>query len=155
MGRSGERVHLRSHLRHSLPQRKLRSPQRSLLLPNKPRLPCAPSFVVQADQPGSPKLGQTGQRQSAGRNLSPETPSATLKATEPSTETGCNATVRAEPPIKTFTPAPSPMPRSPEAPTYSPASAPAGIPVVGASTAQPRTPPALTPMSIPTVFRAP
>src|SRR5262249_16645651 len=93
--------------------------------------------------------------QSAGRNLSDEPPTATLSATEPSRDTGCSATVRAEPPIRTLAPAPSPMPTSPDAPTYSPASAPAGIPTVGASTAQPRTPPALMPRSIPTVLSAP
>src|SRR6516162_5441317 len=93
--------------------------------------------------------------QSAGRNLSDETPSATLSATEPSSDTGCSATVLAEPPIGTLAPAPSPMAISPDAPTYSPASAPAGIPTVGASTAQPRTPPALMPRSIPTVLSAP
>jgi hypothetical protein len=40
-------------------------------------------------------------------------------------------------------------------PTYSPASAPAGMPVVGAKTPQANTLPALTPTSMPTVLMAP
>ena len=83
------------------------------------------------------------QPQGTARSLSAETPRATSTATEPSRETGCSANVRAEPPIRTLAPAPIPRPISPEAPTYSPASAPAGIPTVGASTAQPNTPPAV------------
>src|SRR5262249_2011576 len=44
--------------------------------------------------------------QKAGRNLRPETPIATLTAIDPSSETGCNATVRFEPPMRTLAPAP-------------------------------------------------
>ena len=54
-----------------------------------------------------------------------------------------------------MTPAPRPIPTSALAPTYSPARAPGGGPAVGASTAQPMTPPAVTPRSIPTVLSAP
>jgi hypothetical protein len=47
------------------------------------------------------------------------------------------------------------MPTSAETPTYSPAKAPAGTPVVGANTAQPSTLPALKPILKLTVLRAP
>src|SRR5208282_6223053 len=87
--------------------------------------------------------------QYTGRSLSAETPSATSTATEPSSEIGCSAKVRPEPPIRTLVPTPRPRPMSPEAPTYSPANAPAGIPTVGANTAQPNTPPAEMPMLSP------
>src|SRR5450759_5344188 len=90
--------------------------------------------------------------QNTGRNLSEETPRATLMATEPSSETGCSAKVRPEPPTRTLAPTPTPRPMSPEAPTYSPANAPAGIPMVGANTAQPNTPPAEMPMLSPTML---
>ena len=59
------------------------------------------------------------------------------------------------PPINTLTPAPRPIPTSALAPTYSPARAPGAGPAVGASTAQPITPPAVTPISMPTVLSAP
>src|SRR4029079_10388366 len=63
--------------------------------------------------------------------------------------------VRPEPPTRTLAPTPRPTATSPLAPTYSPASAPNGMPIVGASTAQPNTPPALIPMLSPIILSAP
>ena len=54
---------------------------------------------------------------------------------QPSSESGCSAIVRPEPPIRTLAPTRH-QAISPEAPTYSPANAPAGIPTVGANTAR-------------------
>src|SRR5262249_13699834 len=101
-----------------------------------------------------PPLAQL-QLQGTARSWSAETPSATLTATEPSSETGWSAIVRPEPPTRTLAPTPRPSPTSPEAPTYSPASAPAGTPVVGANTAQPNTPPPETPILSPIILSAP
>src|SRR6266480_7097672 len=68
------------------------------------------------------------------RSLSIDTPSVILTAMEPSSESGCRAKVRPEQPTRTLAPAPRPRPMSPDAPIYSPASAPAGVPWVGAKT---------------------
>jgi hypothetical protein len=62
--------------------------------------------------------------QVAGRNLSDETPSTTLNAIEPCSDSGCRATVRPEPPTSTLAPPPTINPTSPDTPTYSPDSAP-------------------------------
>src|ERR1700733_14078538 len=101
------------------------------------------------------KSRHLGHLQVAGRSLSDDTPSTTLTAIEPCSDNGCSAKVRAEPPTSTLAPAPMPRPRSPVAPTYSPDSAPGVTPDVGANTPQPRTLPALTPRSRPTVLMAP
>ena len=58
-----------------------------------------------------------------------------MTATDPPSETGCRAKVRPDPPMRTLVETPAMIPGSPEAPTYSPARAPAGVPVVGANTA--------------------
>jgi hypothetical protein len=64
-------------------------------------------------------------------SFSIDTPSAMLTATDASSERGCRAKVRPEPPTRMLAPAPTPRPMSPETPTYSPASAPGAIPWVG------------------------
>src|SRR5262249_44420621 len=115
-----------------------------------------PLRLLQGCESGSsPSLIANSQRDVAGRSCSDERPSTTLSAIDPCSDNGCNAMVRPEPPINTLAPAPRPMPRSPEAPTYSPASAPSGRPFVGANTPQARILPALTPTSMPTVLIAP
>jgi len=77
------------------------------------------------------------QRVGTHRNWSADKPSVTSKAIEPSTETGCNAKLLLDPPTRTLAPTPGPRAISPLAPTYVPASAPAGTPWVGANTARP------------------
>ena len=54
--------------------------------------------------------------QGPGRSRSSATPTARLSPTELSTETGCNATVRLEPPTRTLAPRPAAMVTSPLAP---------------------------------------
>ena len=54
--------------------------------------------------------------QGPGRSRSSATPTARLSPTELSTETGCNATVRLEPPTRTLAPRPAAMVTSPVAP---------------------------------------
>ena len=57
-------------------------------------------------------------RQRRGRPKRREaTPTARLSPMPPPTETGCNATVRSEPPIRTLAPRPAPKLASPLAPT--------------------------------------
>src|SRR5262249_27235448 len=53
----------------------------------------------------------------AGRSARPETPKARLIPTWPSTESGCKAIVRFEPPNRTLAPTPTPAVTSPVAPT--------------------------------------
>ena len=53
----------------------------------------------------------------AGRKLRSATPRARLSPTCPDTETGCNAIVRLEPPIRTLAPRPAAIVASPLAPT--------------------------------------
>jgi len=91
----------------------------------------------------------------AGRNFSCDKPATALIAIDPSRETGCKATLRFEPPTSAFAPTPTPKPISPEAATYSPASAPLGIPDAEPKTAQANLPPPLIPRSRPTVLIAP
>src|SRR5277367_1960734 len=91
----------------------------------------------------------------AGRSFSADTPSETLMPTEPSRDSGCNAKVRPDPPTRTLAPPPTPIPTSPETPTYSPAREPVGAPTVGANTAQLSSPPVVKPRSTPTVLMAP
>jgi hypothetical protein len=91
----------------------------------------------------------------AGRNFSCDKPATALIVIDPSRETGCKAMLRFEPLTSTLAPTPTPKPISPEAPTYSPASAPLGIPDAEPKTAQASLPPPLTPRSRPTVLIAP
>ena len=90
-----------------------------------------------------------------GRNFSCDKPATASMAIDPSRDTGCKATLRFEPPTSTLVPTPTPKPISPEAPTYSPASAPWGIPDAEPKTAQANLPPPLIPRSKPTVLMAP
>src|SRR5262249_60545251 len=60
-------------------------------------------------------------RQGPGRRRSSATPSATLSPTEVATETGCNAIVLLEPPMRTLAPRPAATVTGPVRPKYSPA----------------------------------
>jgi len=92
------------------------------------RYPLAPYF--ERDQPAR-RMTTRREALYTARSLSIDTPSAILTAMEPSRESGCRAKVRPEPPTRTLAPAPRPRPMSPDAPIYSPASAPAGAPLGG------------------------
>src|SRR5262245_66472928 len=85
---------------------------------------CGPLNVGPLDRTDSSQRG-TSRWQVAGqvmrrapyRSVSPATPSARLTPTDPSTDSGCNAIDRLDPPTSAFAPTPRPSAMSPLAPT--------------------------------------
>src|SRR5262245_38566987 len=76
-------------------------------------------------QRGTSRWQVAGQamRRAPYRSVSPATPSARLTPTDPSTDSGCNAIDRLDPPTSAFAPTTMPSAMSPLAPTSVPARA--------------------------------
>src|SRR5215471_12145216 len=87
--------------------------------------------------------------QIAGVRVRAETPSDRLTPTEPSTDSGCSAIDRLEPPNSTLAPTPTPTPTALLTPAYVPASLPRIGPADGANTPHAMAPPAVMPRSSP------
>src|SRR5262249_45102009 len=95
-----------------------------------------------------------GNRQRIGLNLSSATPPAMLSPVWPWTDTGCRATVRFEPPIRTSAPSPAAKVASAAAPTYERARREKDA-LVGENTIHTIGPPVVTPMSTPSFVIVP
>src|SRR5271170_6291018 len=107
------------------------------------------------DPPGwTPSLGSTVGTYRTGCNSRSPIPAATSRPTCPCTDSGCNATVRFDPPTRTLAPRPEATETSAVAPRYLPASIPA-YRFDSANTDQTMTPPPVTPMSSPIVVIVP